>query len=732
LNVAQSISTTRCPPVNRPTGPAWRRRGSRLRRAAAALTFGAVAAFVGLRVLDVWAPLAADCLAAPRPSAVVAAADGTPLHVGLDARGERRFAFLLADASPHLVHALVASEDRRFYEHRGVDVRSLGRAAWADVAAGRLAEGGSTLSMQLARLVAPTPRTIAGKALQLFRAWQLERIATKDEILERYLDLVPLTGNLRGAPAACAAWFAKSPRDLSADEAALLVSVIPAPTRFDPRKDPAGARIRRDRVLARMHDEGFLDDVAWRAAAARPVRLAPPAFPDVAPNAWSRAGAGPTSIDAGLQRIVENLAADAAQPDGVAVVVVDNETATVRALVGAREAEASAFDATAAPRSAGSTLKPFLYAMALDAGLVVPDTPLLDLPWTAPDWAPTDFDPGARGPVRAREAQATSLNLPAVRLAASLPRGAFAGVLHRLGLAHVREPADGPGVDLALGTDDATPLELAEACATLARGGVHRPLRITMPGEVLQQQGPGEHRVLSEGACALVTEALSGQDRARPDGASATGIAWKTGTSSRRRDAWAAGWTRRTTVVVWRGRLDGGSDDSLVGARAAVPLLFAVLVAADPSPAPLVVPAGAIASVEVCTESGLAPTASCRGRRTDRRPAGAAALASCTIHRRVDVDAATGALLCPRCRSSRATSAIVERDLALFPPAWAAWRAQAGLSTDVLPPHAADCPSPFEPDDARPVFVEPREGQRFAAGLSSKASVIVRVLGAAE
>ena len=182
-------------------------------------------------------------------------------------------------------------------------------------------------------------------------------------------------------------------------------------------------------MLVKLREAGFLTEREVREAVARPVHLEGSPFPDAVPSVWPSAGAGLSSIDPALQSAVESLAAAAPPPDGVAIVVVENETAAVLARCGARRPDADAFDATAAARSAGSTVKPFLYALALDEGLVAPDTALLDLPWSSPDWAPRDFDPGARGPVRARDALATSLNLPAVRLCAELPRGAFASVL---------------------------------------------------------------------------------------------------------------------------------------------------------------------------------------------------------------------------------------------------------------------------------------------------------------
>ncbi len=266
----------------------------------------------------------------------------------------------------------MAVEDRRFYAHPGVDPHALLRAAAADLRRLRAAEGGSTITMQLARLVDPRPRTLVGKLVQVFRAFQLEEAFSKDEIVARYLARAPFGGSVRGAAAASRAWFGCACADLSPDEAALLVSVLPSPSRYSPRRDPAGARDRRDRVLDRMREEGFLDERACGAARARPIRLVAEPFPLVAAHAVARAGDGTTTIDARLEAACERVAAGVPAPDGVAIVVLDVATGRVRALVGATSADARVLDATGRPRSAGSTLKPFLYALAFDRGVAAP------------------------------------------------------------------------------------------------------------------------------------------------------------------------------------------------------------------------------------------------------------------------------------------------------------------------------------------------------------------------
>lgn len=692
------------------------------RIARCAIRIGARALVLALgsyALLDVVFPLPADAFRPLATSPVVRASDGHVLRVGLSTDGERVLSTPPRGVSPHLVNALIAVEDRRFYVHTGVDPHALLRAAAADLARGHLAEGGSTITMQLARLVDPQPRTMLGKLVQMFRALQIERTLTKDEILARYLERAPFGGALRGAEATARAWFGKSAATLSAAEAALLVSVLPSPTRFNPRRDAAGARARRDRVLAAMAAEGFLDERSRVRACAEPVELTPEAFPLVAPHVVARMGEGTTSVDAGLEARVEALASLVPAPDGVAIVVLDVETGRVRALAGATAADARVLDATSRARSAGSTLKPFLYALAFDRGLASPLTTLLDLPFGTADWEPSNFDRSFRGPVSASEALSSSLNLPAIRLAASMPDGQFVDALAALGFARVRTAGRDRALDLAIGTDDVTPMELCAAYATLARGGEFRAPTLSDGGVV----APGR-RVLSRGACELVTRMLADSSRQRPIGAPFEGVAWKTGTSSRRRDAWAAGFTSSVAAVVWRGRLDGAPDASLVGAEAASPLLFDVLALADPAPRPFAPPTDVV-DVEVCAETGCAAGSACPDRRRDVRPRDAAPLAVCATHVRIEVDRETGQLLCPRCRARHAA---LTRDVALRAPVLAEWRARQGFASSDLPPHADDCETPLESAVVLPVIVSPRSGRAIESVSEAGASVSIRVL----
>jgi penicillin-binding protein 1C len=498
-------------------------------------------------------------MAALPESLRIEARDGTLLRVTATPQGERAIRVRLADVSPHLRSAIVSGEDRRFPDHSGVDARAIARAVASLAGRGRVVSGASTITMQVARLLEPRRRTLAAKLVEAYRARQIERAWSKDEILEAYVNLAPLGRSLRGFEAAARYWFGKGARDLAPEEAALLVAMLPAPTRRAPDRAPALARHWRDRVLDRMREDGALGAREHARAVAAPLRARPHPWPFLAPHAADLAvasarGAGGVvrlGIDLALQGRAEAAvaASDGAGVDGVAVVVLDRGSAEIRALVGSRDHATSPLDAARCRRSAGSTLKPFLFALAFDSGAAAPDGLVRDEPGRFGGWTPENFAGDYRGAIRAADALSESRNLPAVRLLDAVGVESFRDVLRRSGV-----PLGGGELhlDVALGTVAISPLELARAYVELWRDGE-----------------------ATFGAVAA-RSALSRKSPA-PEAIAPGALAWKTGTSSGRRDAWCVGVTDAHVAVVWMGRLDGGAAPDLVGARAAAPLLAAVL-----------------------------------------------------------------------------------------------------------------------------------------------------------
>ncbi len=524
------------------------------------------------RGLDLLCPFPVHLVRNPAASLRIEAADGTWLRVVPTGRGERALRVTVAEVSPHVVNALIAGEDRRFRCHTGVDFMAVVRAAVTNLMQGRVVSGASTLTQQVARLVEPRPRTWTSKVIEMFRARQLERILDKDEILEAYLNLAPFGGTLRGVESAALYWFGKHAVDLTPEEAAMLVAMLPAPTARAPHRAPICLTYFRNRVLDRMLREGALNPEDHARALAAPLGARQHAWPFLAPHPCDEVlkelpGGIPgneihlvrTALDIGLQNRVEAVVRshDDAGVDGVAVVVVQRNSGAVRAMVGSRDYRLHPLNAARCRRAAGSTLKPLLFALAMGIGAVGPDSLVLDAPVAYGDYRPANFTEDFAGPMRVADALVQSRNVPAVRLLAVVGVDRFRNLLHRLG---VRTPGR-LHLDAALGTLAVSPLELARAYAALCR--VRETDRVRDVG-IDADARKGIVKIL-------------GRHSLAPARVRAATLAWKTGTSSGRRDAWSVGITPNRVAVVWLGNLDGRGAPDLVGGRSAATLLAAVV-----------------------------------------------------------------------------------------------------------------------------------------------------------
>ena len=494
--------------------------------------------------------------------------------------GVWRFRTTADETTPVLIDTLVAIEDRHFWHHPGVNPLSLARAAWQDLRAGRIVSGGSTLTMQAARLLEPRRRSLRAKVIEALRALQLEARFSKREILGIWLTLAPMGGNLEGVRAGSLAWFGASPRLLDAAQAALLVAIPRRPEALRPDRHPAAARTLRDRILAATGGDPAADIPAARIPLPRHARQAVAALPP-APRVA-------TTLDLPLQIALERLAAKRQEslPEraSLALLVADAQSREIRALAsggaGAGEGRGGALDLTRAVRSPGSALKPFIYALAFQDGIVGPDTVLADLPRRFGGYAPENFDRGFAGSVTAAEALQRSLNLPAVALLDRVGPLRFAATLKSAGVALRLPPGADASLPLALGGAGITLRQIAGLYAALAGDGSAATLR-------LREADPAALRpFLQPRASATVAAVLT---QALPDGGP-SGIAWKTGTSWGGRDAWALGFDRSHVVGVWVGRPDGTPLPAATGRSLALPLLgrvFSLLPAAPRDPPPL-------------------------------------------------------------------------------------------------------------------------------------------------
>ena len=520
--------------------------------------------------------------------------DGHLLRAYTVADGRWRLATSVGRVDAAYIDMLIRYEDKRFYDHHGVDPIAMARAVLQAVRNRRVVSGGSTVTMQVARLLEETGTgRVTGKLRQMRVALALERRLTKDQILTLYLHLAPFGGNLEGVRAASIAWFGKEPLRLTPAEAALLVAIPQSHETRRPDRAHDAATAARARVLARAAHDGILDADQSRAALSEPVPAARRPFPQRAPHLADRlrtasptAARIATTLDGKLQDRLDRLAATAVEGHGarlqVAILVADHRTGEILASIGSAaytEAAREGFvDMTQALRSPGSTLKPLVYALAFDEGLAHPETLIDDKPVTFGTYAPQNFDKMFRGTIRVRQALQLSLNIPVVTLTEALGPARLLAAMDRAGMQAEIPPPGQPGLAIALGGIGTSLQDMVQLYAALARGGTALPLHAT------GDPGPGA-RVVSATAAWAVADILSGM--IPPPGAPANRLAYKTGTSYGHRDAWAIGFDGTHVIGIWMGRPDGTPVPGAFGADLAAPLLFQAFNRLKPDLAPL-------------------------------------------------------------------------------------------------------------------------------------------------
>lgn len=641
LRATEVSSAEACRSRRPPPGPSWTGSGRSGRQgdggsaprwrpglaAGSVLALAVLAGGLAAALVQAASHLDEDRLAPTRASTVYTDRSGVPLRVELGADGQWQLPVPLCRMSPWLTAGVPATEDRRFWTHHGVDWLAAVRAAHSNATAGRIVSGASTLTMQLVRLANPERRGWWAKGRQILRALRLESRHPKEWILETYLNQAPFGGNLVGVEAAARAYFGKAAANLSLAEAALLIGIPQRPAAFRPDRHPAAAQDRRRRVLERLTAAGMISSEQARQTAQLPLGVVPRRpgeawhglprremlFCALAAQATPRRGQTVvTTLDRAWQEVaLTALTRQVGRLPGVedgAAIIIENPSGAVRAMVGSLDLSAPGsgwVNAAGRPRSPGSALKPFIAAAAIDAGLVLPETLVVDEPLTHADYRPENFDGRYRGRVSLREALSRSLNTPAVRLLHDLEPAYVHTLLLRCGFGSLaRRPTAELELSLALGTGEVTLMELTEAYAGLARGGLFGPAALLADTDRTPPQ-----RVFSPGAAALVIDMLATYPL---PGAPRLPVAWKTGTSNGQRDAWCVALNRDLTVGVWLGNKSGRPADSLVGVTAAAPVVADILnrLCAG-SPTPTLPPPVGTEPAPVCARSGLPPGPAC-------------------------------------------------------------------------------------------------------------------------
>ncbi|MCB0218800.1 MAG: penicillin-binding protein 1C [Chrysiogenetes bacterium] len=698
---------------------------------------GAVALFVlglcaGVVAAACLVPLPERLLAGP--SRVVYFRDGTPAYVTLSTDDKWRIPVSVDEVDPNYLAALVEIEDGRFWWHPGVDPLAVVRALFQNVSAGGVVSGASTLTMQLVRVLEPRPRTLSSKFIEALRALQLELRLSKREILHAYLSFIPYGRNIEGLEAASLAYFGHRADALSPSEIATLLAVPQNPNSRYPTK-PHVARLTaaRDAILRRMGERGW----PWPAVSvestltkAAPHSLKP--FPREAPHAarWLLEN-NPlearirTTLDKTTQQFADGVltrARASLAADGIfngAVVIADHRSARIEALIGNFEflendhgAQIVGFDV---PRSPGSLLKPFIYASAIDQGIVLPQTLVEDIPVHYGSYSPENYDQEFRGLVRMEEALSWSLNVPFVNLLGRVGVERFLGRLQSMGVRSLRSEPGYYGLSAAIGGVEITPLEIAGLFASLANHGRYRHLELLQPANSsgsTTETAPEGFSAFSEGATYLTRQTLSLRDRPdfpgrRDYSAMPPSIHWKTGTSFGHRDAWASGSGPRYTAVVWLGNFDNSPSNRLVGADAAGPILFDLLEglasAEDASHRDL--PPADLRPVRLCAYSGYVPTDACphamealaRGESVPSKP--------CPFHTRREIDLETGHALGPLCMEGRRHA---PQTFLRWPANVRRWLKDRYRTLPEPPSFAPECRRPAS--EGRPAIISPPPG----------------------
>ncbi len=547
--------------------------------------------------------------------------------------------------------AVVAFEDKRFFRHGGIDPVAVCRAATHNVVRRRVVSGASTLTTLVVKLTQPRKRNLWTKLVEAHHARQLESHLSKDRILEQYLNRAPFGGNVCGIEAASQRYFGKPARNLSLAESAMLVGLPQSPSLLRPDRHMAKAVRQRNTVLARMLENRMISPRQYDAAMKQPMAIRRSALPFHAPHFCDyilRRYPGQSELDTTLDLRIQHLAERALQRRfeelsgfgvcGGAVVVIDVRTGELSAMVGSPDfwnvPASGQVNGAVARRSPGSTLKPFAYAAAMDQGLCTPATMMADIPMHFAGYTPQNYSLEYGGPVSMRRALVQSLNIPALKCVEQIGLGRFVGQLRQLGLSTIDEPAEHYGLGIVIGGGESTLLDLANAYACLARGGVWRPVRMLQ-----SDPANGSRRIFSEESAYMVADVLGGEERSSElvghmADAVLPRIGWKTGTSSGHRDAWAVAYNPEYVVGVWLGNPDGAGSDALVGGAAAAPVagdIFRRLYPQGNSPW-YDKPAGVKVRL-VCACSGLPPSPDCPSTVPDYHIPRISPVATCGIHR---------------------------------------------------------------------------------------------------
>ena len=661
----------------------------------------------------------------PLYSQIITDKDGNMLHAFLSPDDKWRMKTELNEINPLLSKAILFKEDKYYFYHPGINPVAVFRAAFNNILKRKKTSGASTITMQVARLLYPAKRNYSNKLIELFRSFQLEWTYSKEEILQLYLNLVPYGGNIEGVKAACWFYFGIQPSHVNLSQAVIL-SIIPnRPGSLHPKKGTELITAERDKWLKKLLAGNFITELDANKAIEEtidmPRRPVPRSTPHLAvrlKSATENKTTIHTTIDRVIQEKIESISYNHHRRlslkniHNLAVIVVENKSRKVRAYLGSPDfndiEHSGQVDGCDAVRSPGSTLKPLVYALAIDKGIITPKTMLEDVPVNFSGYAPENYNAKCNGLTSASKALSFSLNIPAVSLLNETGLREFTDKLRKCGFASLKKDSE-MGLSVILGGCGVKITELAGMYSAIANGGAYVPL-IYYEEDTLKKPAP----VLSTASAYLITEMLT--EMVRPDlpnnyesSIHLPKIAWKTGTSYGRRDAWSIGYNRKYTIAVWAGNFNGEGVPELTGADIATPLLFDLFNAIDYSSDNYWYTAPKSTDLRlVCSRSGLPPGELCSDLITDYYLPSISTTKKCTHSREVMVSSNGDFSYCMSCVPENGYKVITTDNL---PPAISAFYLANNIEFKKAPPHNPACTQVFA--EHSPVIISPLNNKEY-------------------
>lgn len=657
-------------------------------------------------------------------STIITDDKGEVIHAFLTSNEQWRMKTELEEISPLLRKTIVQKEDKYFYRHFGINPVAVGRAFVMNVFTGRRTSGASTITMQVAKALEPKKRNIGNKVIEMFRALQLELKYSKDEILQLYLNLVPYGGNIEGVKSASILYFGKNPDHLSLAEITAL-SIIPnRPSSLVIGKNNEEIVKQRNKWLNRFAKENVFTKKEIEDALAEPLTAKRSVVPKLAPHlAYKlKQSGGPiikTNLQLNTQYKTEKLVQDYVRTlrlskiRNAAVIIIDNETHKVITYVGSGDfadtTDGGQVNGAAAVRQPGSTLKPLLYGLCFDEGLLTPKKMMNDVPVNYAGYAPENYDKNFNGPVTVEYALEHSLNIPSVKALNMLGKEKMIQQLSSIGFKQIQAKQKALGLSLILGGCGATLEQLTGMYSCFAAEGLYyRPLFVQHDG------GAKPQRILSADASYMITDILSRINR--PDfplhwdaTAHLPKIAWKTGTSYGRRDAWSIGYNKKYTVGVWVGNFSGEGNAELSGAHTATPLLFRIFNTLDyDADRAWFTPPKELEQRKICSETGLPPSAHCTNLVLDYFIPGISSTQTCNNYEEIAVSADEKISYCKSCEPE---TGFKRKGYKLVAAEVQNWMEGNGLAVEVIPPHNPQCEKIF-PSGA-PQIKSPMNGTEY-------------------